>query len=641
MAGRLRILAREYLFKLERLSLQKRLIIAYILILLLPSLLISFYIFNELNGNYMKDIVKKSENQLEIERINMNNNLETMERTAQLIQSDMDVRSYLERTSEPNASELIEFDTTVVKSIQRLQFNNPSIEHIRLFSNNMRINEIWPVILLEKRIQSEPWYKKVNELNGTEWWYFDRKDREPIRPIVADAKEDRPKLSLLREIEYPAGKHVAIMQVDMLLPNVFPNVFRGANDEGQSQMFVLDREGKMFSDGDQTLQAKQTLLANTGMTEADIRGELSEHMAGAKGDFSFRWNKTPFLGNYIYVEKIDAYVLNVVSLKNVFADINRTRNRIVFANIILLVILSISTYVLNALILKKLHTLAHFMKRVRQGDFNFDFTIRGGGEVGELAHHFRKMLKKINELIADAVTKQAASKETELRSLKNQIDSHFLYNTLENIKMLAEIENQPAISDALTSLGGMMRYNLRWKSEYVRLKDELGHITNYIAVMNLRFDHTVSLQIDVPPDYMNQELLKMSLQPIVENAVKHGMNMKPSEARNMVICISAALVDQAIVIVIADNGVGMTAGTAAELNRKIASDESEVAASSDRAVVPHEKQSEGSGIGLRNVHQRIQLFYGKEYGLFVESGEGAYTRVEMRIPYFIVSGGLV
>ena len=118
--------------------------------------------------------------------------------------------------------------------------------------------------------------------------------------------------------------------------------------------------------------------------------------------------------------------------------------------------------------------------------------------------------------------------------------------------MLAEIENQPVISDALTSLGGMMRYNLRWTSEYVRLKDELGHITNYIAVMNLRFDHAITLNIDVPAEYMNQELLKMSLQPVVENAVKHGMLFKPSEARGMVVCISAALDDHAIVIDIAE-----------------------------------------------------------------------------------------
>ncbi|SEO65351.1 sensor histidine kinase [Paenibacillus sp. OV219] len=636
MKNRLRMTSREMLFKLEQLSLQKRLFFSYILILLLPTLFISFFIFKELKDNYMKDIIKKYENTLEIERVNLNNNVETMERAAQLSISDKEVLYYLERTSEPNASELIAFDTTAVSNILRLQFNNPNIEHIRLFSNNKQINEIWPVILLERRMSAEPWYKKVNELNGAELWYFDRMDREPIRPIVSDAKESRPKLSLLREIEYPAGRHVGIMQVDMLLTNFFPNVYQ-SQGEDQSQMFIIDREGKMFRN------TGSSFLGSVGLTESDIQHELSKHLTGGgSGHFLFEQEGTPFLGNYIHIEKLDAYVFNVVSLKNVFADINKSRNKIIFVNILLLVILSISTYFLNAIILKKLHTLSDFMKRVRQGDFNFDFTIRGGGEVGELAHHFRKMLKKINELIADAVTKQAASKEAELRTLKNQIDSHFLYNTLENIKMLAEIENQPVISDALTSLGGMMRYNLKWTSEYVRLKDELGHITNYIAIMNVRFDNTVNLQIDVPPDFLEQELLKMSLQPIVENSVKHGMKWKVSEERNLVITISAVVTDTSIVLEIADNGTGMTPEMAAELNRKIVREEvgwvgrgghGEVAAA-------QENQTEGSGIGLRNVHQRIQLFYGKEYGLHVESSEGAYTRVIMRIPYFIWNGGL-
>ncbi|SFT16269.1 sensor histidine kinase [Paenibacillus sp. BC26] len=635
MLNRPRMISREtIIYKLEQLSLQKRLFISYILILLLPSVLISLYIFQELNDNYMKDIIKKYENTLEIERVNMNNNIETMERAAQLSISDKEVLYYLERTSEPNATELIEFDTTVVSNILRLQFNNPNIEHIRLFSNNKRINELWPVIMLERRIQGDPWYEKVNSLDGQELWYFDRMDREPIRSLVPDAKESRPKLSLLREIEYPAGRHVGIMQVDMLLTNFFQGVFHGT-DTSQSEMFVIDGEGKMFRND------ASPFLANTGLTETDIRSALNQHVTQGTGHFLFNHDKTPFLGNYMYIEKLDAYVVNVVSLKNVFADINKTRNKLIMVNVILLAILSISTYFLNALILKKLHTLAHFMKRVRQGDFNFDFTIRGGGEVGELAHHFRKMLKKINSLIAEAVTKQAASKEAELRTLKNQIDAHFLYNTLENIKMLAEIENQPVISDALTSLGGMMRYNLKWTSEYVRLKDELGHITNYIAIMNVRFDHTVSLQINIPPDYLDQELLKMSLQPIVENSVKHGMKFKPSEARDIVISIKAEVIDSTIVIEIEDNGIGMTAEMAEGLNRKISQEDAGSSTIVKRDVyAQQEKQTEGSGIGLRNVHQRIQLFYGTEYGLFVESREGAYTRVIMRVPYFILSGGV-
>ncbi|MFC5649667.1 sensor histidine kinase [Paenibacillus solisilvae] len=629
---RLSTAMQHLLFRLEQLSLQTRLFVAYILILLVPSLLISFYIFNQLNANYMKDVVKKNENELEIEHVNINNNIETMERAAQLSISDKEVLYYLERSSEPNASELIEFDTTAVSNILRLQFNNPNIEHIRLYTNNERINELWPVILREERIDTESWYKAVNDLNGLELWHFDRLDREPIRPIAPDDKESRPKIALLREIEYPAGRHVGIMEVDMLMTNFFQSAYRGTN-EGQSQMFIIDREGKLFRN------TTNSFAQEAGLTDAIIHSELKKHVQQQQKNFLFEVNHVPFLGVFVHIDKIDAYVLNVVSLQNVFQDINKTRNKIIIAYIILLIILSISTYFLNSLILKKLLVLAESMKKVRQGDFNIDLKIRGGGEVGELAHHFRKMLKKINELIAEAVTKKAVSKETELRTLKNQIDSHFLYNTLENIKMLAEIENQRVISDTLTSLGGMMRYNLKWTSEYVRMRDELSHITNYISIMNVRFDNKISLKLDIAPGDLDQELLKMSLQPIVENSIKHGMKFSPSKGRNMELSIRAVVVDDTMIVEISDNGIGMSGEKTAELNRKISREEPELTISDWKSQRP-ENQDEGSGIGLRNVNQRLQLFYGREYGLSVESAEGEYTRVVMRIPYFIWSGGV-
>src|SRR5690606_7639063 len=102
-------------------------------------------------------------------------------------------------------------------------------------------------------------------------------------------------------------------------------------------------------------------------------------------------------------------------------------------------------------------------------------------------------------------------------------DSHFLYNTQENIKMMAEIEGKYEISDSLTSLGEMIRYNIKWKNEFVLLKDEISHIKNYVDIMNLRLDHELCLNLEIPDELLSQEILKLSLQPIVENAIKHGI----------------------------------------------------------------------------------------------------------------------
>ncbi len=274
------------------------------------------------------------------------------------------------------------------------------------------------------------------------------------------------------------------------------------------------------------------------------------------------------------------------------------------------------------------------MKRVRKGEVTAAIAIRGGGEVGELAHHFNKLIRTINELIAQGVRKQAVTKEAELRTLHSQIDSHFLYNTLENIKMLAEIEGQRTISDALTSLGGMMRYNFKWSGEYVKLRDEIRHIRNYIDVMNIRFDEPIRLELNIPSEFMELEVLKMSLQPIVENAVKHAWPEFPDQEKQIKIDVIAWEEDQ-ITINVTDNGIGIEPYRLGRLG--------EILRTADDEELPSGDYGRGGvqagGIGLRNVHQRIRLFYGNEYGIEVKSEEGKFTQVTMTFPKVLLTGG--
>ncbi|GIQ65682.1 hypothetical protein PACILC2_42500 [Paenibacillus cisolokensis] len=211
----------RWLVRIGQLSLQKRLFIIYILIILLPGVLISVPVFNQLSHKYLEDVRKTNITALEFETVNIARSIETMERAAQLAVSDKDILYYLEQTSEPNTSELIDFNRNAVANLLRLQYNNPNVEHIRLYAESPFVIEIWPVFIQASRIRGEPWYEKVRERNGKELWTFDRQDRDPILRNVDAEKVNRPKISLLREIEYPIGRDVGIMQIDMLLANFF------------------------------------------------------------------------------------------------------------------------------------------------------------------------------------------------------------------------------------------------------------------------------------------------------------------------------------------------------------------------------------------------------------------------------------
>lgn len=634
MYERLRGWIRLFIRRLENYSLQQRLFFSYIIIILIPSIVFSLIIFRQLNESFTKDIIRKSENSIEIEKNNIKNNMETMERAVQLTLSDREVMYYLERADETDTAELIDFSNSTVNSILRLQFNNPDLEHIRIFSDNPFLSEIWPVFLKENRVRDEAWYEKLDRMNGAGLWQISERDKEPIHNLVRDEKEFRQKMSLLREIEYPKGKHIGLIQVDMLLTSFFPSTFK-INDTGQSQMLIINDNGRMH------YPDKAPLLSNVQLAEARLGDKLHHTVENTFVHFNLNLSGKPYLIVYTYIDSIRAYIVQITSMQAVLAELNKTRNNILMVNVVLIAILSVSTFFLNSLILKKLRQLTLSMKKIRLGDFNIQLPVGGGSEVGELTHHFRKMINKINELIADAVNKQAATKEAELKTLKNQIDSHFLYNTLENIKMLAEVENQRPISDALTSLGSMMRYNLRWSGEFVRLREEINHIRHYLALMNLRFEQRIHFRMQLGEPEYELEVLKMSLQPIIENAVKHGLRSGNSENSDLNISLKTFTENRAQIIVIEDDGTGMSAEKTVELNRKIRCLEHEGPPLVLTAVTDGlaHRERKGSGIGLRNVHQRLQLFYGHEYGLWVESEEGIYTRVLMKIPRHNFNGG--
>ncbi|WP_083180315.1 sensor histidine kinase [Paenibacillus yonginensis] len=623
-SNRWKVLWGSFTYWLGRRSLQSRLIAAYIFIILGPSTLVSFYSYEAINAMYIRDAKEKNQSLLDVEEMHIQTQIESMVRAAQVAYDDPDVREYLSNTVEPDTGELVEFSNNSFKALTRIQYYNPNVEHLRLFSSS-NITEIWPIFFRESRVEDEPWYLKAEEMKGTEYWSFSESDPDVIDRYNGHTYVSTPKVSLLREMSIPANHHVGMVQVDMLLQNFSPRTY-SETPESESQMLIADRESQLF-----TRDSHSFIAANPEMSAA-VQERLQHYKATGEWKAEYKENGKSFLLLHKPIERIHADLLNIVSMDSVLMEISHTRNLLIGANIGFVTLITVIAYVLNAFILKNLRLLTEEMKKVRKGKAYSGLVIHGGGEVGELAHHFSKLMNTINTLVARAVHKQALTKEAELRTLHNQIDAHFLYNTLENIKMLAEIENQRAISDALTSLGGMMRYNFKWSGEYVKLHDEIRHIENYIEVMNIRFDEPIRLVLDIPGDYMEQEMLKMSLQPIVENAVKHAWTGEESGMREIRIQVEE-WEPHKIRMTVSDNGGGLEPEMLKELNQKLM-----WAGLLDKTPQAHGTESNTYGIGLRNVQERIRLFYGKEYGLQVFSEQGKFTRVEIILPKVMLTG---
>ncbi|WP_167345570.1 sensor histidine kinase [Paenibacillus riograndensis] len=598
---------------------------------MIPTTVFSGYILGVNYQNSITSIINKNEYFLNTEKANILNNMEAMELTSQLALSDREVLDYMLSNRDFTAEELINFNTHSFHNLQYIMYNNPNISNLRFFTSNKYAREIWPIIYNERRIAGENWANEFYAQPEAVWWTIYRGPEE-LRGSTEGERQDYLNFaSLVREVKYPLDQHLALLQVNMRLDVFFSNIY-GNLQEASTQLLAIDRNSHLYYNGTSSFYEK--------IAPEDIRSEFALHTQGSEGNFQFTHEGIPYLCLYTSIERLDSKLLSVVSLESSYNDMNKTRLAIGGATLMLVLILSLITYKLLSVILKRLHLLRDSMKKVRQGDFNVEIPQLGGDEVGELGNHIRQMLSKINELIAEAVNKQASSKEAELNSLKNQIDAHFLYNTLENLKMLAEIEGQLVISDTLTSLGAMLRYNLHWTTHYVRLYEEIQHIQNYIAVMNIRYGGKLELRLDVRQQYRQQEILKMSLQPIVENALKYGMNAPGLRKRGLMIVIHAYEQDDFMYIEIRDNGAGISAERLYNINLALQLDPAAAAMYAPPVNGDSAYDTSGSGIGLRNVHLRIQLHYGKTSGLWLESVEGEYTKVTIKVPYLILSGGL-
>jgi len=612
---------KAFINSINDVSLGKKLVLSYILIIFIPICIFSFWTYKQFENTAITDIIKKNNYLLEIEKLNIKANISLLESMVQRVLGDKEFMNYIRDKNESTTEELVNFNAETITSMLRLQYYNPKLSNVCVYTNNPYVKEIWPLIYNEKRIQDKPWFKKVIETTGRNNWILSNNDQNVENQVSNNQGDD--KVALYLSFNYPSKIHLGTIAINMNLKDFFAKVY-GPQDL-ETQTLMIDNTNKVF------INSNNNFLTNQSENVDIIKLEFLKHKKQKSTSFTVKIDNKPMVVIFNYIDTINCYIVNVVSLESTTLNIVRTRNSIIIVTIILLVILSIVTYLINSLILKKLHIIIQSMKKIEQGDFNIVMEVRSKDEVGQLAHHFRKMIRKINDLISEAVIKRASTKEVELRALQTQIDSHFLYNVLENIKMVAEIDEQYYVSESITSLGEMMRYNMKWKTEYVTLNEEITHIKNYIALMNLRWNQSITLIIEMDDRFMEQEVLKMSLQPIVENSIKHGFaEFCDSDIKQVI--IKAYEGNSSLIIEIKDNGTGIKENELLELNNKIQSNY-------DKSIIEEKIKERSNGIGLRNVNERIRLFYGFQCGVKIYSIKDNYTKVIIRLPLMRISKG--
>ncbi len=290
------------------------------------------------------------------------------------------------------------------------------------------------------------------------------------------------------------------------------------------------------------------------------------------------------------------------------------------ALLIFLIIFVVLSYFLAQYLTKPITALSRIMAQQREKLIILESPyFNRTDEIGTLYNQYYNMLEENKRYIKSEYENKLILMDTQMKALESQINAHFLYNTLEAINSLAEIEGEKEISTMALALGDMFRYSIKTKGAVVILEKELCHVENFVAIQQIRFDNAFIFNMDVPQELLSSHILKLTLQLLVENALYHGLL---NCSMGSTITLSARKAGGKLYFSVTDDGVGIS-GEAMEQLRKSLMKKSSFA----------EPNGDGNGsIGLKNINSRIQLYYGEQYGVNIVSETGKGTTVTICVP---------
>lgn len=307
-------------------------------------------------------------------------------------------------------------------------------------------------------------------------------------------------------------------------------------------------------------------------------------------------------------------IVSVSPYQEIMGSVNQMMIMYICVFILTLGIVLIVTVKLSDVITRPIIELRNLMKKTEQGDFSVRFEGSYKDEVSELGRRFNHMMERIQELIEKVYEEQEYKRRAELRVIQEQFKPHFLYNTLDTIGWMAREHKAYDVVHMLDALTTVFRIGLSKGRDYVSLEDEVKYVTNYLYIQKMRYGEKVQYEIDFDETCKEVYVPKLILQPLVENAIYHGLKMKRGVGHLKVKAVSAP--DQKVLLEVEDDGQGMSRNKVEELTR----------------VLNQPGNEENQSFGLFYIKERLRIRYGEAFSVNIESREGEGTRVIILIP---------
>lgn len=454
---------------------------------------------------------------------------------------------------------------------------------------------------LEKNQENADWYKNAVKAGGRELFIGTHKSF-----IIQD---DRLLFSIARElVSIGSGKSVGTLLIDFN-ETAIEDICKSVDVENGGKVIIADQYGNTVYHTDKNFIMKPV--------EKDIWDDVAKH---DKNIILKKINDKKYIITNVYSDYSGWTYINIIPQENVLKGVSEIRRNFFILGAFSILLSAIIAFLFARTISKPISYLTRMMKIAENGNMEVKVDIGGRDEVGELCNGFNSMIRKINDLIKSEYQAKIIKKEAELNALQARINPHFLYNTLESISCLADINKVPQIGDTCMVLADMLRYSVKSNRDFVAVENELEHVSGYLYIIKVRYEERLQVEMFIDERIKKCLMPKLILQPVVENAVKHGIENIDCVGR---IEISGVIEDDKVIFIIKDNGHGMSWERLEEIRAMLSysSVEYDIGKSMDR------------GIGLENVHYRIKFLYGEEFGITeIQSVLNVGTMLKIIIP---------
>lgn len=424
-----------------------------------------------------------------------------------------------------------------------------------------------------------------------------------FQPPLSEPQEVLSVVTLIRSRK-DITRILGVVSVDVLKSDLI-DILQRSNYAEKSAAYLVDENLNIVCGANSTFP----------VSEADLAAQLQQmrDTFGASSGVSTAGNAVYGLSAPIF----DGWrIFTVASMGNLLSPVSDLRDQMILLTVIISIIAFCLSYLYARYSTRRIKTLAEQVRRVVNGDLSVSCIVDSEDEIGELQNSFNFMVRRISLLVDERYNLGKNLKDMELRALQAQINPHFLYNTLDMIAWKAMASGNQETVDIVVKLARFYRLSLSNGSDFLPLSDEVEHVRLFVELTNLCHSRNVQLITEVAPNIADYPIMKLILQPIVENSLFHGLYELSD--REGVIRLTAEQIGSYVQIQIADNGVGIEKSKLAELLAK-----------KERPIV----NTKRGGYGIGNILERLRIYYDDRFTFQIESAILTGTTVTIRIPY--------